>query len=262
MIIDVHGHIGNINMHPSWTSNAAKVSDTVKKSGVDFCIISSGMSIMYDTCRGNNEVLDAVKKYDNLFGYVVVNPFYKETYKDLDYIGKEEKIVGCKIHPDYHGFDLSSSIGRKLIEKVSNFSPLILIHTSCMPGTGFSTAKTICELALKHKNNYFISAHVGGLYQNHLYPYFINYSGIETIAEYNLDNLLVDTASYFIYVYPGVMQNIVNVLSTSNVVFGTDVPLQSSMQIKFKIKAINSLEIPKEEKAKIFYKNIKKIIDI
>jgi len=40
MIIDVHGHIGNINMHPSWTSDAAKVSDTVKKSGVDLCIVS------------------------------------------------------------------------------------------------------------------------------------------------------------------------------------------------------------------------------
>jgi len=262
MIIDVHGHIGNINMHPSWTSNAAEVSDTVKKSGVDLCIVSSGMSIMYDACRGNKEVLDAVKKYDNLLGYIVVNPFYEETYKDLDYIGEEEKIVGCKIHPDYHGFDLSSPMGRKLIERVCNFSPLILIHTSCMTGTGFSTAKIICELALKHKNNYFISAHLGGLYQNPLYPYFINYSGIETIAEYNLDNLLVDTASYFIYVYLGVMQNIVSVLGTNKIVFGTDVPLQSSMQIKFKIEAIDSLEIPKEEKAKMFYKNIKRIIKL
>ena len=126
MIIDVHGHIGNLNMNPNWCQDAAKVSDTVKKSGVDFVIVSSAMSLMYDTCRGNKEVLDAVKKYDNLFGYIVVNPLFEETYKDLDYIEKEEKIVGCKIHPDYHGFDLHSPMGRKLVDRVSDFSPVIL----------------------------------------------------------------------------------------------------------------------------------------
>lgn len=261
MIVDAHGHIGNINMHPNWSADAAKISEILNVAGVDLCIVSSGLSLMYDVCKGNREVVDAVNKYNNLMGYIVVNPFIEESYKDLKYIESEKRIVGCKIHPDYHGFDLSSSIGKELIDRVCDFAPLILFHTSLMPDTQFSRAETICEFALRHKNNCFLSGHIGGIYQNPLYPYYINYSGIETIAQYNLDNVLVDTASFWIYVYPGVMDHVVKTLGSEKIVFGTDVPIQSTMQIRYKLEAINSLNIPNDEKENILQRNIIKFIE-
>lgn len=68
MKIDVHGHIGSVNMHPNWTASAGQIGGMTKKVGIDHCFVSSAMSIMYDTCKGNDEVLEAVKKYDNLWG--------------------------------------------------------------------------------------------------------------------------------------------------------------------------------------------------
>jgi len=260
--IDVHGHIGSVNMHPNWTASAGQIGGMTKKVGIDHCFVSSAMSIMYDTCKGNDEVLEAVKKYDNLWGYMVVNPLFPESFHYLKYIGKEKKIIGCKIHPDYHGYDLSSPMVGDMIKRVVEYAPLILFHTSCMAGTGFSRIETIGEFASLYPNNTFISAHLAGLYQNPLYPYHLNYSGLEKAAQLNLPNLLIDTSSYWIYAYPGVMQTIVNIVGAEHLVFGTDIPIQSDMQIRFKIMTIDNLEIPQGDKEKIYYGNINKVLQL
>jgi predicted TIM-barrel fold metal-dependent hydrolase len=262
MKIDVHGHIGSINLHPNWTANAKQVSEMTQKAGVDHCFVSSAMSIMYDTCKGNDEVLEAVREFDNLWGYMVVNPFFPESFRYLEYIGRERKIVGCKIHPDYHGYDLSSPMGKDLVRRVVDHTSLILFHTSCMAGTGFSRIGTLGELASKYSQATFISAHLAGLYQNPLYPYYINYSGLEEAAQMNLPNLLIDTSSFWIYAYPGVMKRIVELVGPDKLVFGTDIPIQSDMQIRFKIIAIDSLEFPQSDKEKIYSKNIRKSLQI
>ena len=262
MKIDVHGHIGSVNMHPNWTADGDKVSEMTRKAGVDHCFVSSAKSIMYDTCQGNEDVLESVKKYDNIWGYMVVNPYFPESFRYLDYIGKEKKIIGCKIHPDYHGYDLSSPMGKDLVKRVIDYAQLILFHTSCMAGTGFSRIETIGEFASQYPKNTFISAHLAGLYQNPLYPYYLNYSGLEKAAQINLPNLFIDTSSYWIYAYPGVMQNIVNIVGAEHLVFGTDIPIQSDMQIRFKITAIESLDIPQSDKERIYSKNINTILKL
>jgi predicted TIM-barrel fold metal-dependent hydrolase len=73
--------------------------------------------------------------------------------------------------------------------------------------------------------------------------------------------VLVDTASFWIYVYPGVMDNIVKIVGAKKIVFGTDVPIQSTMQIRFKLEAINSLKIPNDEKENILHRNILNVIE-
>lgn len=261
MIIDIHGHIGNINFNPYWRADANKVVAILKAAGVDYCIVSAARSLMYDVCEGNKEVLDAVKKYKTLLGYMTVNPLFPESLQDLKHIKERQRIIGVKFHPDYHGYDLGSKIAREFIDKVVKQTSLMLFHTSCMPGTGFANIEKICKISKEYPEIIFIAAHMAGIYQNSLYPYFPNLEGIEKVLEYNLDNLYVDTAHYLCYVYEGVMENAVKLLGADKIVFGTDVPLQGKLQIKFAIASIKNLNIVKSEKEKILGGNAERIIN-
>ncbi|MFA6176671.1 MAG: hypothetical protein WC765_08855, partial [Phycisphaerae bacterium] len=66
MIIDVHGHLGNINQAPFWAADAKKLEDYCDKSGVDYLCISSSRSLMYDVHEGNLEVAEALKSSPKL----------------------------------------------------------------------------------------------------------------------------------------------------------------------------------------------------
>ena len=261
MIIDIHGHIGNINFSPHWGKNFVQVEKICETAGVDYCVVSAARSIMYDVREGNKETLEAVEKSKRLLGYMVANPLYPESLEDLRHIKEKKKIVGVKLHPDYHGYDLNSKVSREFIDKVAKQTPLILFHTSCMPRTAFSSAEKICKIAKEYPETIFISAHLAGIYQNPLYPYFPNLEGVEKVLEYNLDNLYIDTAHYLMYVYEGVMEKVVDYIGADRIVFGTDIPLQGELQIKFAIEVIKKLSIPEDDKRKILGGNAKRCLD-
>ena len=141
-------------------------------------------------------------------------------------------------------------------------TPMMLFHVSCMPGTGFSPAMTVKEIALNHPETKFVLAHMAGTYQNGNYPYFPNLDSLEKVMVNCPDNLFVDTAHYLMYVYPQVMEKMYALAGADHIVFGTDVPLQGPMQMRFAIEAINALDIPQEEKDKIFYRNAEKILNL
>lgn len=64
MIIDIHGHLGNINIAPFWQADAAKLEEYCEKSGVDTLCVSSSRSLMYDIREGNAELDAALQETD------------------------------------------------------------------------------------------------------------------------------------------------------------------------------------------------------
>lgn len=56
MIIDVHGHLGNINFAPFWQADATALDEYCRKAGVDWLCISSSKAIMYDVREGNADL--------------------------------------------------------------------------------------------------------------------------------------------------------------------------------------------------------------
>jgi hypothetical protein len=262
MIIDVHGHLGNINQAPFWAADAETLERYCEEVGVDLLCVSSSKSLMYDAREGNAEVDKALEQSDKLFGYVVVNPVFPESAKDLNLLKSNPKFKGVKIHPDYHGYDMASGRVIEFLDKIAEEVDLMLFHVSCMPGTGFADAKRVADFASRHPKTNFIMAHMAGIFQNSLYPYFPNLQGCENVAAMKLDNVYIDTAHYLMYVYPGVMENMVELVGADHIVFGTDVPLQGAMQMRFAIETIQALDIPQVDKDKILYTNAKKILGV
>ncbi len=92
-IIDVHGHLGNINLAPFWQADAKKLEEHLEKAGVDLLLVTSSRSIMYDVSEGNAELAEALEKTDKLLGYVTVNPMFPESFDDLKYLDNP-KFIG------------------------------------------------------------------------------------------------------------------------------------------------------------------------
>ena len=260
MIIDIHAHLGNINFAPFWAADADRLEQYAGQAGVDTLCVSSARAIMYDTSEGNRELDAALRQTSRLLGYVVVNPMFPETVGDLGLMDKNPKFIGAKMHPDYHGYDLASPSVRGCLDAVAERVPLILFHTSCMPGTGFADAGAILDFAARHPRTRIVMAHMAGIFQNGNYPYFPNFRGLEKVAERRLDNVYVDTAHTLMYVYPGVMEKMVELLGPDRIVFGTDVPLQGPMQMRFAIEIIQALKLPDADKEKILFGNANSII--
>jgi uncharacterized protein len=260
MIIDIHGHLGNINLAPFWAANAGQLEQYARQAGVDRLCVSAARSIMYDVTEGNLELDRALKQTERLLGYVTVNPLFPDTLGDLDLLARNPKFIGAKVHPDYHGYDVRSPMAQAFLGEVAGRVRTMLFHVSCMPGTGFADPGAIAAFAQQHPETTVIMAHMAGIYQNAVYPYFPNLGGLERVAACRLDNVYVDTAHYLMYVYPGVMQRMVSVLGADHIVFGTDVPLQGPMQMRFAIEVIESLDIPVRDKEKILCGNAEKII--
>ena len=262
MIIDIHGHLGNINQAPFWAADAEKLENYCAEAGVDLLCLSSSKSLMYDTKEGNAELDVALKKTKKLLGYIVVNPVFPETARELHLLKENPKFRGVKIHPDYHGYDLASKAVIKFLDKIADQVKLMLIHVSCMPGTGFADAVRVANFAKRHPKTNFVLAHMAGIYQNGHYPYFPNLQGCEEVAAMKLDNVYIDTAHYLMYVYPGVMKRMVELAGADHIVFGTDTPLQGPMQMRFAIETIKALKISDADKNKILCGNAKKILRI
>lgn len=252
MIIDIHGHLGNINQAPFWAADEKCLEEYCDEAKVDLLCISSSKSLMYDAHEGNVDLDKALKNSEKLLGYVVVNPVFPQSINDLELLKTNPKFKGVKIHPDYHGFDMASPQALNFLDKVAEQVDLMLFHVSCMPGTGFADAVRIAEFAKRHPETNFILAHMAGIFQNANYPYFPNLQGCENVAAMGLDNVYIDTAHYLMYVYPGVMGKMVEIVGADHIVFGTDAPLQGAMQMRFAIDVIQALDIPQADKEKSY----------
>ena len=103
---------------------------------------------------------------------------------------------------------------------------------------------------------------MAGVYQNGNYPYFPNLSGLEMVGEMGCDNIYVDTAHYLMYVYPGVMEKMVELIGAEHIVFGTDAPLQGPLQMKFSMEIVENLNIMDMEKQRILSGNALKLMKL
>ena len=56
MVIDIHGHLGNINFSQFWQADADQLVRYLKESGTDKLCLSASRAIMYDIFEGNAEL--------------------------------------------------------------------------------------------------------------------------------------------------------------------------------------------------------------
>ena len=91
MIIDIHGHLGNINQAPFWAADEQALERYCAENGVDRLCISAAKSIMYDAREGNADLDRALDNSERLLGYITVNPVFPESIRDLELLTRNPK---------------------------------------------------------------------------------------------------------------------------------------------------------------------------
>ena len=244
MIIDTHVHIGSFAVqYPFAETRLEKIVQMLKDERVDYALVSSIKSLIYNCPEGNKEVLAASKKYEEILPYLVVNPWlHEETLKELKNCRKRG-FIGVKLHPNCHNYALNSRLAEPALEFCEREQIPILTHST--GGDPLSGAKPIKAVAEKFPDLILVIGH-GGIFSDREvaqaakdYPQLY----IEISVEYEA----------------GKLEKTVEMVGADRIMFGSDCPLHHPSVMLERVKV---MKLSKDDEEKILWKTAQKVFSL
>ncbi|NJD01488.1 MAG: hypothetical protein FIA99_02540 [Ruminiclostridium sp.] len=159
LIIDCHCHMGYwYRFHvPQGTPEGMLAS--MDRLGIDMACVTHHSSIGPDYRFGNEQVIEAVKKYpDRFIGYITLNPNYPDDMKsEIERCLAVPGMKGIKLHPDCHGRPIEYKNYNAAYETANELHIPVLIHT-----WGENEVAAVDRLAAHYPGANFIMGHAGG----------------------------------------------------------------------------------------------------
>ena len=187
---------------------------------------------------------------DMIIPFGTVHPDSPDAISELERI-KLLGIKGIKFHPEYQGFYVDDEKMKPIYKKASDLGLTEVFHAGydygypppyhCMPKQ--------LKNALKWLDTPVIAAHLGG--QNCTQDVLDNLCGIE--------NLYFDIAFTYSTIAKPTAEKIIKTHGTDKILFASDSPWHNPEGEKY---LINTLDISREDKNKIFYKNAINLLNI
>lgn len=238
--IDVHSHFNHGSVFDCPENQAHLrgiefVEDVYRNAGVCRVGISTFASVFEHTesiVEENEYLHKLIDEKDWVYQWVVIDPRQKETYVQADKMLMHPKVLGIKIHPTYHGYDLAD-YSDELFGFANERKAVVLMHPqniSKMP----SLIDAYPDIKL-------IIAHLGSI------------EHVDAIANSRHGNIYTDTsggASSF----NNIVEYAVERVGSEKILFGTDT---YSFAFQFGRIALSSLSF--EDKENILWKNAVKI---
>jgi predicted TIM-barrel fold metal-dependent hydrolase len=280
-IIDCHANVGwdisntRKNLYPGEQSYLALL-EKMDKYGIEKSIVLPFPSpggqfnvngFWFDL--ENQYLIEASRQSNKLIPFPGVNPKDSESVKNIQVLATAYNIKGIKFsHQIPMNFSIDKLINHKLMKIVEDNGLLFMIHI----GTGkeprshivHTTLNYAVKVAKKYPGIRFILCHMGRLHRS-------------LIEALNLENVYVDTSALsiwprwnqFIALEPMrlfknsdpvfVIEKLISKGYENKIIFGSDEPYAS---YKSEIEVIEKASISEMAKRKIFYKNIKKLLNI
>ena len=228
------------------------ISDTdekMKQWGVDKRVMLSIATNPKQQTNVNNFAFEANKR-ENIYAFGSVHPLAENALQELERI-KEAGLLGIKLHPEYQEFYIDDESVYPIYEKCIELGLIVSFHAGKdlgYPGSLKASPKRILKLAKRFENAKFVLAHFGS----------------SMMEKEVLDNVAgcgfyIDTAFSAGYIDKETAQNIIKKHGADKVLFASDCPWASSKET---YDFINSFDLSKEDKDKIFYKNALELLKI
>ena len=202
--------------------------------GVGFSSFPAVMEHCECIIEENEYLHKLAKKEDWIYQWVVIDPRRKETYKQAEEMLHYHKVLGIKIHPSYHGYDVLD-YGDELFEFASEHKTVILMHPQ--------HKEEMPALADKYPDMKLIIAHLGS--KEH----------VDAVANARHGNIYTDTS--------GGASNLNNILEyavkrvgSEKILFGTD-----TYAFPFQFGRIALSDLSLEDKENILWKNAMRLFD-
>ncbi len=250
MIIDSHAHLSNTEY-----GNTEHYVKLLKDAGIDAGVAVPGAMLdvrkmtEYITGRAqpdnpkpdNEYVQQAMKAHQNIQGFVCIDPHQKDTLQTLEK-ARKEGFSGLKLSPLSHQFTFASKGIKELAKLSGDYGFPVYSHVVYSPGA--STAKFI-SLAKQFPKTNFIIGHMG------FGP--ADQEAIE--AAKSLPNFYLETSTgNFLNI-----QQAVQIVGSSKIVFGSEYPLSHPV---IELQKILMLDVSDRQREEILSGNIKHLLKL
>ncbi|MCL4440241.1 MAG: amidohydrolase family protein [Firmicutes bacterium] len=249
-LIDIHGHIGTLQnpspgLPPRWMwGDVHRIERMVISCGIDKLFISSLWSCA-GQLAGENEVIEATKISEKLYFWTVLDPRSETNFEVAEKMLLNPRCTGIKLHPVWQGWDLRDHLG-KVMSFAAERNAVVLCHTEL----GQEGANPfICAVeANKFPRAKLIMAHLG-FGQPPRKSCSLDHVRAIQLNRHN--NLYVDTASQAM-IFAGLLEEVIKLIGSENVIFGTDLPLHFPQLI---LQRVLEAEISDSDKENILFRN-------
>jgi len=253
-IIDIHGHFGECNNHNKnlndllMSGNIEVVRERALQNKIVMTFVSSLKSLMPyggDVLEGNIDALTESKKYSDIKFWCVYNPRIKESKEQVKQLLNEKNMVGIKIHPTFHKYDILD-YGDEIFKFALDYKLIILTHSGCE-----TPPEDVAIFANKYKKVKIILAHLGNSANGDLSRQ------VESFKRAKSENLYIDTSSGC-SIYSGLIEWAVDSIGSQNILFGSDTPLHFTSCQKIRIE---HAKLTDKDKYNIFIGNAERLFD-
>jgi len=240
-------------------ATADELIQGMDKDGVDISVVLNIGWTRHELCVETNDyILESIARYPKrLVGFCTIQPRSLESA--LDEIERCAKggIRGVgEIRPDIQRFDFrNEEVMRPLIEVLNKHKLILLTHASepvghDYPGKGAVTPELLYSFITRYPDLALVCAHWGG---------GLPFYALMPEVKQAMRNVFFDTAaSPFLY-SPEVYRQVIQLVGTDKVLFGSDYPLLAPSRL---LGEIGSLDLPDETKNLILSGNGRRLLGI
>ena len=233
---------------PQTEGNLSSLKKEMEKDGVDASVVLSIATNPKQQTNVNN-FAKQINDNKSVFAFGSVHPDADNALEELERI-KEMGLKGVKFHPEYQEFYVDDEKMKPIYKKISSLGLITVFHAGydygyappyhCMPDNLLG--------ALKWFDSPVIAAHWGG----------VN-CGVEVIEKLCGMDVWFDLSFGYGVMPKAIAQKIVDKHTPSRLLFASDMPWHRPSWEK---RMIETLDISKEDKDKIYYKNAMKLLNI
>jgi predicted TIM-barrel fold metal-dependent hydrolase len=226
---------------------------------IDKSVILNLGWVSHELCVETNDyILEAIVRYPKrLIGFCAIQPSAGDkALKELERCARNgAKGIG-EMRPDVQGFDFRDDKTMKPITKAALEHDLILLTHASEPvghqycGKGNITPEVIYPFILSSPDLKLVCAHWGGGL-----PFYALMPEVDRM----LSNVYFDTAATPFLYKPQIFKQVVDIIGSDRILFGSDYPLLSPRRI---IDQIESAGLSQKDKAKILGGNAKRLLSI
>ncbi len=245
MIIDAHIHLGNFSVqYPLAESRTEKIVEMLREEGVDYAVASSARALFFGTdAIGNQEIIEAAKKYKEIIPMMVLNPWHIDDAMKLLHKYNDDGFVRIKMHPNCHKYCLASPIAYPIFEFCEKEGIPIMTHSS--GGCSLSGAGPIRKVAENFPDLKLVIGH-GGIFSDR---------DVALVAN-DHENLFIEISVEY---EAGKLEDTIRMIGSERIMFGSDCPIHHPSVMLQRVKV---MKLSKEDEDNILYKTASKLYNI
>ena len=238
--IDIHSHFNHGSVFdcpqkPIHQRSLEFVKADTDRFGIQYVGMSTYASVLQhpECVYEENEYLHGlVRKTPWMYQWVVVDPRQEETYRQAAQMLFHPKVLGIKIHPQYHDYDICD-YADQLFSFAERHGAVVLMHPQHIG--------EMPEFADKYPGMKLIIAHLNSM------------DHIEAVAAAKNGNVYVDTSGSGV-VLNNIIEYAVERLGSEKILFGTD-----TFACSYAYPRIALANIAETDKENILWKNAQRL---